>query len=70
MIKTTAGNKESMRQIRQAIRQKNKSSNYAEKENKNKTKQSITGANKECRVMFDLLLIYSLPPSQPSFLIV
>lgn len=70
MIKTTAGNKESVRQIRQAIRQKNKSSNYAEKENKNKTKQSITGANKVCRLMFDLLLIYSLPPSQPSFLIV
>lgn len=70
MIKTTDGNKDSVGQIRQAIRQKTKSSDYADKENKNKTKQSITGANKECRLMFDLLLIFSLPPSQPSLRIV
>lgn len=70
MIKTSAENKDSVGQIREAIRQKNKSSDYTENENKNKTKQSITGANKECRLMFDLFLIYSLPPAQPSFLIV
>lgn len=70
MIKTTAGNKESVGQIRRAISEKNKSSDYTEKANKNKTNQSITGANKACGLTFDSPLIYSLPPSQSSCLIV
>lgn len=45
-------------------------SRCANAENKNTTKQEIMGANKECRLEFDFLLLYSLAPSLPRILIV